>query len=161
MKVSTGKGNTLMDEKKEIYIGSDHAGFKLKKYLMSYLGKRGYKMIDMGNEEFDKGDDYPDYALKVAKKVAETGGRGMILCDSGVGVSIVANKVKGIRAVNAFCTGIARQSREHINTNILCMGQNYIAVDLARKIVNIWLETEFSPEERHHRRVSKIHKVEK
>lgn len=149
-----------MEEKKVLYIGSDHAGYKLKKYLMPYLEKRGYKMIDMGNEEFDREDDYPDYAFKVAEKVAETGNRGIILCDSGVGATIVANKVKGIRAVNAFCTGIARQSREHINTNILCMGQNYIAVDLARKMVNIWLETEFSPEERHHRRVNKIKSIE-
>ena len=90
--------------------------------------------------------------------MAETNGRGIIVCDSGVGVCITANKVKGIRAVNAFSTAIAQQSREHINANILCMGQNYIAVDLARKIVSTWLETGFSPEERHHRRVEKIEK---
>ena len=157
MEDGPGKGNN-MDEKKVIYIGSDHAGFNLKKYLISFLEKRGYKMIDMGNEKYDQGDDYPDYALKVAEKVAETNGRGIIVCDSGVGVCITANKVKGIRAVNAFSTAIAQQSREHINANILCMGQNYIAVDLARKIVSTWLETDFSTEERHHRRVGKIEK---
>ena len=145
-----------MEEEKTIYIGADHAGFNLKNYLKAYLSKKGYDPVDMGNEKYEPADDYPEYAFKVAEKVAQTGGRGIILCDSGVGVCIAANKVKGIRAVNAADPAIAGKSRLHNNTNILCLGQNYISVNLAKDIVNTWLETGFSSEERHHRRVNEI-----
>jgi RpiB/LacA/LacB family sugar-phosphate isomerase len=97
-----------------------------------------------------------NYALKVAKKVSETYGKGIILCDSGVGVCIVANKIKGIRAVNATNPVIARMSRKHNNTNVLCLGQNYVRPCTAKRISKVWLETEFSREERHKRRVKKI-----
>jgi RpiB/LacA/LacB family sugar-phosphate isomerase len=155
---STDRKNTVEDEN-IIYTGSDHAGYKLKEYVKTYLSRAGYNPVDMGNEKYEPGDDYPDFAEKVAKKVAETGGRGILICDSGVGVCIVANKEKGIRAVNATKPVIARMSREHNNTNVLCMGQNYIKPALAKKIIKVWLETEFSREERHHRRVDKIEKV--
>jgi ribose 5-phosphate isomerase B len=157
--MAVAKKVNIMEEKKTIYIGSDHAGFNLKNYFKAYLSKLGYDAADMGNEKYDPVDDYPDYALKVAEKVAETNGRGIIFCDSGVGACIVANKVKGIRAVNAYDAAIAGKSRLHNNTNILCLGQNYISVSLARKIVHTWLETEFSQKERHHRRVGKIDKL--
>lgn len=150
----------MMDEKKTIYIGSDHAGYNLKNYLKSYLARSGYNVIDMGNEKYEPGDDYPDYALKVAGKVSETGDLGILLCGSGVGACVTANKVKGIRAVNAADPSIARQSREHINTNILCLGQNYISTKLAKIIVNTWLETDFSTEERHQRRVAKMDAIQ-
>lgn len=153
------KKNKSFQKEKTIYIGSDHAGFKLKTYLKKYLLKIGYKPVDMGNEKYEPGDDYPDYAHEVAKKVSETNGRGIILCDSGVGVCIAANKVKGIRAVNAVSPIIAQMSRKHNNTNILCMGQNYIKPNLAKKILKVWLETEFTQEERHHRRVDKINRI--
>ena len=151
--------NKSSGEDKSIYIGADHAGFRLKEYIRIYLSKAGYIPVDMGNEKYEPGDDYPDYAKKVAIKVSETGGRGIIICDSGVGVCIAANKVKNIRAVNPTNTTIARMSREHNNTNILCLGQNYIKPLLAKKIINIWLETGFSQEERHHRRVDKIKRI--
>lgn len=146
-------------EEKTIYIGSDHAGFKLKEYIKIYLTKIGYNPVDLGNKEYKPGDDYPDYALKVARKVSEVDGRGIVFCDSGVGVCIAANKVNNIRAVNPTNILIASKSREHNNTNILCLGQNYIKPTLAKKILNAWLDTEFSPEERHHRRVDKINKI--
>lgn len=146
-------------EEKTIYIGSDHAGFKLKNYIKIYLLKIGYIPIDMGNEKYEPGDDYPDYALKVAKKVSETNGRGIIVCDSGVGVCITANKIKNIRAVNTIKPVIAQMSRGHNNTNILCMGQNYIGPHLVKKILNAWLKTEFSQGKRHHRRVDKINRI--
>lgn len=145
-----------MGDEKTIYMGADHAGYNLKNYLKIYLAKAGYNIIDMGSEKYEPGDDYPDYSMKVAEKVAETGTRGILFCGSGVGACIVANKVKGIRAVNAADPFIARQSREHIDTNILCLGQNYISADQAKKIVNAWLDAGFSTEERHHRRVKKI-----
>ena len=146
-------------KEKTIYIGSDHAGFKLKEYIKIYLSESGYTPVDMGNEKYEPGDDYPDYALKVAKKVSETGGRGILVCDSGVGVCITANKIKNIRAVNPANPIVARMSREHNNTNILCLGQNYIRPHMAKKILKIWLETDFSQEKRHHQRVDKINRI--
>ncbi len=151
--------NKSPGEENIIYIGSDHAGFRLKEYIRIYLTKTGYTPVDMGNEKYEPGDDYPDYAARVAKKVSETGRRGIIVCDSGVGVCITANKIKNIRAVNPTNTIVARMSREHNNTNILCLGQNYIKPILAKKIINIWLGTGFSREERHHRRVEKIDNI--
>jgi ribose 5-phosphate isomerase B len=148
-----------MNDKKKIYIGSDHAGFNLKKYLKLYLTKSGYEVSDLGNENYEPGDDYPDYSLKVAKKVRDTGYPGILICGSGVGACVTANKVKGIRAVDAVDVSIARQSREHINTNVLCLGQNYISANLAKKIVRNWLNTPFSTEERHQRRVGQIDSI--
>jgi len=157
-KINNSKNKSPRKEK-TIYIGSDHAGFRLKEYIRIYLSKTGYGPVDMGNEKYEPGDDYPDYASKVARKVSETGRRGIIICDSGVGVCITANKIKDIRAVNPTNAVVARMSREHNNTNILCLGQNYIKPLLAKKIINIWLETEFSQEKRHHRRVDKINRI--
>jgi len=157
-KVNNSKNKTP-GEDNIIYIGSDHAGFRLKEYIKIYLSKTGYGPVDMGNEKYEPGDDYPDYAARVARKVSETGRRGIIICDSGVGVCITANKIKNIRAVNPTNAVVARMSREHNNTNILCLGQNYIKPLLAKKIINIWLETEFSQEKRHHKRVDKINRI--
>ena len=157
-KVNNSKNKTP-GEDNIIYIGSDHAGFRLKEYIKIYLSKTGYVPVDMGNEKYEPGDDYPDYAARVARKVSETGRRGIIICDSGVGVCITANKIKNIRAANPTNAVVARMSREHNNTNILCLGQNYIKPLLAKKIINIWLETEFSQEKRHHRRVDKINRI--
>ena len=151
--------NNAAGQKKTVYLGSDHAGYRLKNYVKSFLSSTGYHPVDMGNVRYDPGDDYPDFAKRVAKKVAETGKRGILICDSGVGICIAANKEKSIRAVNATNPVIARMSREHNNTNILCLGQNYIRPGLAKKIIEVWLETDFSTEERHHRRINKIESV--
>jgi RpiB/LacA/LacB family sugar-phosphate isomerase len=154
-----GSKNISPGENNIIYIGSDHAGFRLKEYIRIYLSKTGYCPVDVGNEKYEPGDDYPDYALKVARKVSQSGRRGIIVCDSGVGVCITANKIKNVKAVNPTNTLVARMSREHNNTNILCLGQNYIKPLLAKRIINIWLKTKFSREKRHHRRVDKIDKI--
>lgn len=104
------------ENRKAIYIGSDHAGFKLKNTIKSFLSRKAYDVIDVGNKKYDPNDDYSDFAVIVAKKVSGTGGKGIIICDSGVGVCIAANKIKGIRAVNATTPVIARMSRKHNNT---------------------------------------------
>ena len=156
------KNNRIMEGNfnlETIYIGSDHAGFGLKNFCKKLLVLKSLNVVDLGNHDYDPGDDYPDYALMVAKKTAETGSMGIIICDSGVGVCIAANKVNGIRAVNAQSTKIAIMSRKHNNTNILCLGQNYISRRKAKKIILSWLNTGFSSQERHQRRVKKLDSI--
>ncbi|MHB1276290.1 MAG: ribose 5-phosphate isomerase B [Candidatus Humimicrobiaceae bacterium] len=149
-----------MEDNKKIYLGSDHAGFKLKEEIKDFLKSNGYDYEDIGPKEYSAGDDYPDYAFLVANQVTKSGGFGILICASGVGMCITANKVSGIRAVNAYNIKIAQKSREHNDANILCLGQDYIDIDTAKKIVKAWLETDFRPEEKHIRRVSKISRVE-
>ena len=150
-----------MHKNKKIFIGSDHAGFKLKEKIKSFLLNEGVNFEDVGALDFNPEDDYPDFAALVAKKVAENSGAGILVCSSGVGMCITANKIKGIRAINAFNEKIAEMSRIHNNTNVLCLGQDYIEEELAKKIVKRWLETDFSGAERHQRRVDKIAEYEK
>ncbi|MCL4416343.1 MAG: ribose 5-phosphate isomerase B [Actinobacteria bacterium] len=145
-----------MKNDKKIYIGSDHAGFKLKEKIKGFLTDLGYQYEDLGPKKYEAGDDYPDYASIVAKQTAKADSRGILICSSGVGMCIAANKIKGIRAVNAYNIEIAKKSREHNDTNILCIGQDYIDTELAKEIIKVWLETDFSAEEKHHRRVQKI-----
>lgn len=145
----------------KVYIGSDHAGWRLKEQLKKYLTAIGVEFEDLGNTKLDPKDDYPDYAEKVAQRVAKEKERGILICDSGVGVAIVANKVKGIRAVNAQSEKVARRSREDDDTNVLCLGQDYVSPALAKKIMTAWLRTLFSTAPRHQRRVDKIKRIEK
>ena len=143
----------------KIIIGSDHAGFKLKEVLKKYLKEMTYEYEDMGTNS-EESVDYPDFSYKVAKKVAETNSKGIAICGTGIGSCIAANKVKGIRAALAFDEYTAKMSREHNNSNVLCLGARTTKEELAKKIVKIWLETPFSKEERHHRRIGKIMKLE-
>ena len=149
-----------MNNNKTIYLGSDHAGYKLKEQIKDFLDELGYKYVDVGNLKLEPEDDYTDFAYEVAKNVAKTNGRGILICDSGVGVCIVANKIKGIRAVVGYNVRIAKMSRVHNNTNILCLGQDYINLDKSKKIVQTWIETDFSAGKRHQRRLEKISKIE-
>ncbi len=149
-----------MDKNKKIFIGSDHAGYELKEKIKKFLLNEGFSFEDIGAKDFNPVDDYPDYAALVAKKVAQNNGAGILICSSGVGMCITANKIKGIRAINAFSVEIAEISRIHNNTNVLCLGQDFIKEDLAKKIVKRWLETDFSGVERHQRRVEKIAEYE-
>jgi ribose 5-phosphate isomerase B len=149
-----------MKDYKKIYLGSDHAGFNLKEVIKDFLKSNGYDFEDIGPIEYAAGDDYPDYAVLVANQVSKKGGFGILICSSGVGMCITANKVKGIRAVNAYNVKIAQKSREHNNTNILCLGQDYLDASTAKEIVKAWLEADFSSEEKHHRRIGKISRLE-
>ncbi|HHT78354.1 MAG TPA: ribose 5-phosphate isomerase B [Actinobacteria bacterium] len=149
-----------MHKDKKIFTGSDHAGFDLKEKIKGYLSNEGIDFEDMGAPDINPADDYPDYAAIVAKKVAENNGAGILVCSSGTGMCITANKIKGIRAVNAFNAEIAEMSRIHNDTNVLCLGQDYIPEGLAIQIVRKWLETDFSGVERHQRRVDKIAEYE-
>jgi len=143
-----------------IYIGADHRGFQLKEIIKIFLKEIGYEVVDFGNTIYDENDDYPDFVLPVAKKVAENPeqNRGIVLGASGQGEAIAANKVKGIRAA-VFYGGpeeIIKLSREHNNANILSLGASFLSEEQARQAVRVWLETSFSGEERHIRRIRKI-----
>lgn len=139
----------------KIFIGSDHGGYRLKEKIKPYLEELGYEVDDQGPDN-DESSDYPVYAKKVADKVSESDGKGILICGTGIGMSMAANKVKGVRAALAYDEKTARLSREHNNSNILCLGERTTEEDMAKKIVKTWLETKFSPEERHHRRVDEI-----
>lgn len=143
-----------------IYLGADHAGFSLKEELKKYLEELGYEYQDIGNKELDLKDDYPDFAVKVAEKTVETDGKGILICATGIGMCLAANKVKGVRAVNAWNDFTSLQSREHNNANILCLGAKALSIEEAKKIVRIWLKSEFSGEERHVRRLKKINEIQ-
>ena len=143
-----------------IYLGADHAGFHLKEELKKYLEELGYQYEDLGNQEMDLQDDYPDFALKVAERVAETNEKGILVCSTGLGMCLAANKVKGIRGVAVWDEFTAIQSREHNNANILCLAGKVLDLETAKKILWVWLETEFSQEERHVRRLKKVEEIE-
>ncbi|KPJ85106.1 MAG: ribose 5-phosphate isomerase [Spirochaetes bacterium DG_61] len=145
-----------------VILGSDHAGFELKKILIDIVKMLGHTAVDVGALEYDRSDDYPDYAEAVAKAVMEKKGeRGIMICGSGVGASIVSNKVPGIRAGICHDTYSAHQGVEHDNMNVLVLGSRIIGVELARDIVKTYLTAKFSNEERHKRRLQKIAEIEK
>lgn len=141
-----------------IALASDHAGFELKTKVKTYLDQIGIRTEDFGTFKTDS-VDYPDYGILAARAVAKgKADRGILVCSTGIGMSIVANKVRGIRA--ALCTSLemAEQSRRHVNSNILVMGGKIIDHELALKIIAVWLKTPFEGE-RHLRRVTKIHQL--
>lgn len=153
-----------------IYLASDHAGFELKEKIKPYLKSKGYEIEDKGAYSLNKGDDYPDYGFPAAKAVAESKGeaKGILFCGSAEGICIVANKVKGIRAVAVWSDINARLSREDNDANVLCLSGGKkilesipsLSIEEAKKIIDIWLDTPFSGEERHIRRINKIRKLE-
>jgi ribose 5-phosphate isomerase B len=144
----------------KIALGSDHVGYQLKENLKEYLKELKVEYIDFGCEN-EKSVDYPDIGFKVATEVKSGKyDRGILICGTGIGMSVVANKVRGIRA--SLCHDIfsAQNTREHNDTNILTLGARVICVGLAKEIVKVWLNTKFSQEERHINRLNKIKQEE-
>lgn len=142
-----------------ISIGCDHGGLDLKNVLVEYLKSKGHDVIDVGTYSHDS-CDYPDFAKKAALMVANKEvDRGIVVCSTGIGVSIVANKVKGVRCALVTDVTTARLTREHNDTNVLALGQKNVSFDRAKEIADIWLNTPFSNEERHQRRINKIEGV--
>jgi ribose 5-phosphate isomerase B len=138
-----------------IAIGSDHAGFELKEYIKRELSSKGYVIIDSGTDT-NKSVDYSDFGFKVANLVSDgEADKGILICGTGVGMSITANKVKGIRAALIFDLYTAMQSRKHNDANILVLGARVTGQGLAEEIVNVWLNTSFEGG-RHEKRVKKI-----
>lgn len=146
----------------KIYIGADHRGFELKAELKNFLDEKGYDVEDVGAFEYDKDDDYPDFALAVAEKVSKDGSaRGILLCGSGTGMDTVANKVKGIRATLASSAQVARAARNDDDVNVISLPADFLNVDETRDIVEVFLKTPFEAAERHARRLQKIAELEK
>lgn len=143
-----------------IYIGADHRGYAMKEGLVAWLREQGNDVHDMGATEYTEGDDYPDYAKVVAQEVAgDSGSRGVVLCGSGIGVAVTANKVVGIRAAAVHDKTITQIARNDDDINILGLGADYISIEDAKKVITVFLETPFSGEDRHMRRIGKIESV--
>jgi ribose 5-phosphate isomerase B len=144
-----------------IAVGADHAGFDLKQNIAAYLRDRGYEVIDKGTDSTDA-VDYPDFAEAVGKALIDgQAERAVLICGSGVGASVSANKIPGIRAAVCHDSYSARQGVEHDDMNVLVLGARIVGVELARELVNNFLAAKFSDEERHHRRVEKIKALER
>jgi len=144
-----------------IYLGSDHGGFDLKQKIKSFLNELNYEYEDLGNLDYDKKDDYPDYAFKVAEKVAQGNNKGILLCRSSGGMVIAANKVKGIKAVSVIDEKSIKHAIQHNNANIIALPADWINESKTKKILKIFLTTKFNNEKKHVRRLKKIERYEK
>lgn len=157
-----------------IYLGSDHGGFDLKEKVKKWLTMWNYQFTDLGNTVYEKEDDYPHFAFRVAQRVSgeELEGRsfpypwkdrpkGILVCRSSAGMVMAANKIKGIRAVTAFEKKGAEHSRLHNDANILALSGDWLDELMVQEILQVWLKTEFSGEERHARRIKQIADFEK
>ncbi len=152
----------------KVLLGADHGGYELKKELAEYLKKKGYHVEDKGPHEMDPADDYPDYGKAVAQVVSAQGSAigqknvlGILICRSAGGIIITANKFKGVRAVAVYDETQARHAREHNDANVIGLSGDWTNPDDAKAIVNAALETPYSKEERHTRRLEKIASMER
>jgi ribose 5-phosphate isomerase B len=156
-----------MEDIRTIHIGSDHAGFDLKGEIIRFLEKKEYEVIDHGAYELDTEDDYPDFVLPVAVAVVEdSNSRGIVLGGSGQGEAMVANRVQGIRATVFYGEpaysdeSIINLSRQHNDANVLSIGARFVTEEEALEAIDMWLETAFSEDERHSRRIAKIDEID-
>jgi len=143
----------------KIALACDHGGFRLKEAIKSYLKELGVELIDYGTFSEDS-VDYPDFAKRAAEGIVKgEADRGIFICGTGIGISIAANKVRGIRAALCYNVYAAEMSRRHNDANVLCLGGRVIGEELAKRIVKAWLETPFEGG-RHQRRIKKIEEME-
>lgn len=145
-----------------IYIGADHRGFKLKEHLRDFLKGKGYEVADMGNTQYDEKDDYVDFAKEVAKRVSlgSDNDRGILICGSGSGMDIAANKFKKVRSVLGSSTDQVYDARHDDDVNIMSIAANFTGEADAEKMAETFIETPFAGEERHKRRLYKISQIE-
>jgi ribose 5-phosphate isomerase B len=143
-----------------IALGSDHAGFEMKEHLASWLAEAGHAVYDLGTHSPEP-VDYPDYSAAVGQAVLDgRADRGVIICGSGAGASVAANKLNGIRAAVAHDTYTAHQMVEHDDVNVICLGSRVIGESLAEDLVKTFLDAKFSRDERHVRRLEKVRSLE-
>lgn len=155
----------MENPKRKIILGSDHAGFLLKEAIKAHLSssenQNKFEIIDCGCDS-DKSVDYPDFAVPVANEVLKNPeNKGIVVCGSGIGISIACNKVNGIRCALVHDYLSAKLSRQHNNSNIISLGAGFIGKELAKNIVDVYLATDFTGEERHQRRIDKMSEIEK
>ena len=144
-----------------IAIGADHGGFPLNERVIEELRGAGHELIDFGTHDGSVPDDYPDYAKQVGEAVQNGSvDIGLLICGSGVGAAVAANKLRGIRAALCGDTYSAHQSREHYDCNVLCLGARVVGVELALEIVRAFVAARFTGEERHRRRLAKVKAME-
>lgn len=145
-----------------IYIASDHRGYNLKEFLKGYLSQEKIPFKDMGNHKFDPEDDYPDFAFKLASKVAENLDEniGVMVCGSGLGMVVVANKVKGIRAGLVVSEWFAEHGKENDFLNVISFSADQTDFSLAERILKKWIFSKFNSEAKYQRRLEKIRKIE-
>lgn len=143
-----------------LFLGADHRGFKLKENLKTWLESKKVKHQDLGAEKFEPTDDYPDIAQKVARAVVKSQAKGVLLCGSGAGVAIAANKIKGIRAAIGFNPQQVRAMRRDDDVNVLCLATDYTAKFKAFQLVKIFLQSEYKATEKYQRRLKKISRLE-
>jgi ribose 5-phosphate isomerase B len=145
----------------KIFLATDHAGFEIKETVKAYLLNESYEVEDCGAFNFEPHDDYPDFIKIAAIKTSQTEGSfGIVFGKSGAGEAIVANKIKGIRAILGFNEENVRLSREHNNANVLSLGSKFINEEKAKVLCNLFIKTPFSNEDRHIRRIKKITQIE-
>ena len=145
-----------------IAIGADHAGYPLNERVIEELRNAGHELIDFGTHDGSVPDDYPDYAKKVGESIQSGSTEiGILICGSGVGAAVAANKLRGIRAALCGDTYSGHQSREHDDCNVLCVGARVTGVELALEIVRAFVNARFTGEERHKRRLAKVTALEK
>ncbi|MFG2038525.1 ribose-5-phosphate isomerase [Dactylosporangium sp. NPDC048998] len=140
-----------------VYVGSDHAGYELKEHLVSALGAQGYEVVDVGPAKYDPDDDYPAFCLHTgARVVADPDSLGVVIGGSGNGEQIAANKVHGVRAALAWNIETAQLAREHNDANVVAIGARQHTLDEATTLVTAFLQTKFSGNERHARRIAQV-----
>src|SRR5699024_9229320 len=145
-----------------VYLGSDHAGLELKNYLVSWLGARGYEIVDVGPFEYDADDDYPPYCIETARRVvADEGSTGIVVGGSGHGEQIAAHTVAGARAALAWSTETAQLAREHNHAQLIGIGARMHTADEAAEIAAVFLRTPVATDERHERRVGQLREYER
>jgi ribose 5-phosphate isomerase B len=145
----------------KIAFGCDHAGFELRQMVLATLAELGHEVVDCGALVYDPKDDYPDFAAAVARAVREgRAQKGIIVCGSGVGACVAANKLKGVRACLCHDTYSAAQGVEHDDMNVLCLGARVVGAAVAEELVKAFVKARFSGEERHVRRLAKVNQLE-
>ena len=146
---------------KRLALAADHAGFSLKEKMAAYLKSQGFEVIDLGAYD-EESVDYPDFAHAIGEAIQRgKAERGILICGSGVGACVAANKMRGVRAGLCHDTYSARQGVEHDDINVLCLGSRVIGEEVARELVSTFLSAQFTGEERHLRRLSKVEAIEK
>jgi len=140
-----------------IFIGSDHAGYLLKESMKEFLSRENHEIKDIGPFNLEPGDDFPDYSKKLCHEILTTlDSKGILICGSGQGMAISANRFKGIRAALCWSQESAKQAGKHLDSNVLCLGADFISEKKAFKIIDTWLKTPFLNKEKYIRRIEKI-----